>query len=150
VPRNAFDGLKDPAVVHHFSLEVQGIEECTFREASGFGSTNEVIEHREVAKGRQYIVKQPGNLKWEDIVLKRGMTDSRELYNWRKLVEEGKIHEARKSGSVIMYDATNSEIGRINFVRGWPSQWKGPDVNTTNNAVSIESLTITHEGMAFV
>ena len=29
MPRLSFDGLKDPQVVHHFALEVQGIEEAT-------------------------------------------------------------------------------------------------------------------------
>ena len=75
MPRITFDGLGDPQVVHHFALEVQGIEEATFTEASGFGNSHEVIEHRETGKGgRQYVSKQPGNMKWDDIVLKRGVT----------------------------------------------------------------------------
>jgi phage tail-like protein len=32
-------------------------------------------------------------------------------------------------------------------VRGWPSEWKGPDVNTTNNDVAVEEITIAHEGL---
>jgi phage tail-like protein len=150
MPRFSFEGLKDPQVVHHFSLEVQGIEEATFREASGFESSHEIIEHREVGKdGKQYISKQPGNLKWADIVLKRGVTDSRDLYRWRQQVVDGNMEDARKSGSIIFYDSRNTAIGRVNFSRGWPSKWKGPDVNTTNNAVAIEELTISHEGMVF-
>jgi len=148
MPRLAFEGLKDPQVVHHFALEVQGIEEATFREASGFESSHEVIEHREVGKnGKQYISKQPGNLKWADITLRRGVTDSMDLYHWRQLVVDGKLSQARKSGSVVLYNAANESIGRFDFVRGWPSRWKGPDVNTTNNAVAIEELTIAHEGL---
>jgi phage tail-like protein len=148
MPRLAFDGLLDPQVVHHFALEVQGIEEATFREATGFESSHDVIEHRETGKGgKQYINKQPGNLKWADIVLKRGVTGSLDLYNWRQQVVDGKMTEARKTGSVIFYNASNEPIARFDFVRGWPSKWKGPDVNTTNNAVAIEELTIAHEGL---
>ena len=148
MPRLAFEGLKDPQVVHHFALEVQGIEEATFREASGFESSHDVIEHREVGKGgKQYISKQPGNLKWADIVLKRGVTDSIDLFKWRQQVIDGKLDMARKSGSVVLYNAMNVEISRFDFVRGWPSKWKGPDVNTSNNAVAIEELTIAHEGL---
>ncbi len=148
MPRLAFEGLKDPQVVHHFALEVQGIEEATFREASGFESSHDVIEHREVGKGgKQYISKQPGNLKWADIVLKKGITDSIDLYKWRQQVIDGKMMEARKSGSIVLYNSANEEISRFDFVRGWPSKWKGPDVNTTNNAVAIEELTIAHEGL---
>ncbi|HXH22481.1 MAG TPA: phage tail protein [Dehalococcoidia bacterium] len=148
MPRLAFEGLKDPQVVHHFALEVQGIEECTFREASGFESSHDVIEHREVGRGgKQFISKQPGNLKWADIVLKKGVTDSMELFKWRQQVVDGKLAEARKSGSIVLYNSENQAIARFDFVRGWPSKWKGPDVNTTNNAAAIEEITISHEGL---
>src|SRR5262245_51472260 len=111
MPRLAFEGLKDPQVVHHFALEVQGIEEATFREATGFESSHDVIEHRESGKGgKQYINKQPGNLKWADIVLKRGVTDSMDLYKWRQQVIDGKLGDARKSGSIILYNASNDAI----------------------------------------
>lgn len=148
MPRIAFSGGKDPQVVHHFALEVQGIEAATFREASGFSSTSEVIENREVgAGGKQFLSKQPGNIKWADLVLKRGVTDSLDLYNWRQLVIDGRIDEARKDGSIVFYSNDGSEIARFSFVRGWPSEWKGPDVNTTNNDVAVEEITIAHEGL---
>lgn len=147
MPRLTFDGLKDPQVVHHFALEVQGIEEATFMEASGFENSHEVIEHRETGKGgKQYVNKQPGNLKWSDITLKRGVTDSMELYNWRQQVVDGQIDLARKDGSVVFYDARNQEIARYNFTRGWPSKWKSADVKTTDNSAVVEEMTIAHEG----
>ena len=146
--RSTTDGLKDPQVVHHFGLAIQGIEEATFREASGFENSSDVIEQRESGKdGKQYISKQPGNLKWADLVLKRGTTDSMALFEWRQQVVDGKVDEARKSGTITFYDNTNEPIALFDFVRGWPVKWKGPDVNTTNNAVAIEEITITHEGL---
>lgn len=145
--RGVLPELQDPQVVHHFGLEVEGITEASFREAAGFENSNDVIENRESGTdGKQFISKQPGNLKWGDITLKRGMTNSMSLYEWRKLVVDGKHKQARKNGSVIFFDAENTEIARFNFVRGWPSKWKGPDVNTTNNAVAVEEIVIAHEG----
>jgi phage tail-like protein len=148
MPRLTYDGLKDPQVVHHFALEVQGIEEATFMEASGFENSHDVIEHRETGKGgRQFVVKQPGNMKWSDIVLKRGVTDSMELYSWRQQVIDGTMDEARKDGSIVFYDSRNQEIARYNFVRGWPAKWKSSDVKTTDNSALVEEITITHEGL---
>ncbi|MGE0058797.1 MAG: phage tail protein, partial [Dehalococcoidia bacterium] len=60
---------------------------------------------------------------------------------------DGKLPDARKSGSIILTNAQNEALSRFDVVRGWPSKWKGPDVNTTNNAVAIEELTIAHEGL---
>jgi len=142
-----FSGLKDPQVVHHFALEVQGVEECTFAEASGFDNSHEKVEQRETTKGgKQMVSVQPGNLKWSDIVLKRGVTDSMELYNWRQKVIDGDLMTARKDGSIVFYDAKNTEIARYSFVRGWPSKWESSGVKTGDNAIMIETLTIAHEG----
>jgi phage tail-like protein len=148
MPRISFDGLRDPQVVHHFALEIQGIEEATFQEADGFEDSNEVVEQREAGKlGKQFVNKQPGNLKWADITLKRGVTSSMDLYNWRQQVRDGNLDLARKDGSIVMYDSMNREISRINFVRGWPSKWKQGAVKTTDNAAQIEEITIVHEGI---
>jgi phage tail-like protein len=146
--RNLFDSLKDPQIVDHFALEVQGIEEATFQEASGFESTSDVVEQRENGKGgKQYISKQPGNLKWGDITLKRGMTDSMDLWKWRQAVIDGNMAQARKDGSVVFYNAMNVEINRYSFKRGWPVKWTGASPNTKNSAVGEESITIAHEGL---
>jgi phage tail-like protein len=146
--RAVFDSLTDPQVVHHFALEVQGVETATFREAGGFENSNEIIENREVGSGgKQFISKQPGNLKWSDITLKRGITDNMDLYQWRQQVIDGDVDGARKDGSVVMYNAAGDEVARLSFVRGWLSKWKGPDVNTTSNDVAVEEVSITHEGL---
>jgi phage tail-like protein len=148
MPRTTIGGLKDPQVVHHFALEVQGIEEATFSQVGGIETSHDVIESREVGKdGKQYLNKQAGNIKYSDITLKRGITDSMALYNWRKLVEDGKMAEARKSGSIVAYNAANDMIARFDFIRAWPVKWKAPEFNTTGNSVAIEEITFTHEGI---
>jgi phage tail-like protein len=32
-------------------------------------------------------------------------------------------------------------------MNGWPSKWKGADLNAGENAVAVEEITITHEGL---
>jgi phage tail-like protein len=46
-----------------------------------------------------------------------------------------------------MYDQTNTEVARWNFVNGWPSKLDGPSLSSEGNEVSVESLTIVHEGI---
>ena len=64
-----------------------------------------------------------------------------------KLVEDGKITDARKNGSIIMFDESLKEIARWNFVNGWPSKVNGPQLQADSNAYGIEELTIVHEGI---
>lgn len=137
----------DPLVSFNFAIEVSGIISGYFTEASGLGSEHEVIEHKVMGEGGQEIVKKiPGRLKWGDITLKRGISSSLDMWEWRKMVVDGKVESARRNGSITMYDQEGSEVARWNFERGWPSKVSGPSVNTTSNEVGIEELVITHEG----
>ena len=141
----------DPLVSFNFGVEVSGVISGYFTEASGLGSEHEVIEHKIVSpEGREVVRKIPGRLKWGDITLKRGITASMDFWDWRKMVEDGNVQEARRNGSIVMYDETFSEVARWNFENGWPSKVDGPTANTTSNEVGIEQMTIVHEGIVRV
>ncbi|MBL7208503.1 MAG: phage tail protein [Dehalococcoidia bacterium] len=139
---------KDPLASFSFYVDIQGAVVGTFKECSGLGSETELIEAKETDKGRLVYMKMPGALKWENISLKRGITDSMDVWEWRKKVEEGDMSGARKNGSIIMYDQTNNEIARWNFSDGWPRKVSGPSFNAENNEIGIEELEIVHEGIA--
>jgi phage tail-like protein len=141
----------DPMVGFHFYLEIDGITQAQFRECSGLDTESNIIEYKEAGKNGVTIIKKvPGELKWSNIVLKRGITDLMELWEWRKKVEDGQIADARKNGSIVLYDQANSEIARWNFVEGWPSKMTGPQLNANNNDIAIEEVTIAHEGLSRV
>jgi phage tail-like protein len=138
----------DPLVSYHFHVEIDGITKAQFKECGGLDSTSDVIEYKEANKdGVTVIHKIPGALRWSDIILKRGITDVMELWDWRKLIEQGKVDEARKNGSIVLYNQSNQEIARWNFVDGWPSKVSGPRFSTDTNEIAIEELTIAHEGL---
>jgi phage tail-like protein len=139
--------VTDPLVSAWFSLEFQGAVVGAFRECSGLGSENEIVEYKASGpKGDMVIKKVPGRLKWNNITLKRGITDAMDLWKWRKLVEQGNVDQARKNGTITMYDTKGSAIAKWNFTNAWPSKITGPEANAGNNEVAIEELEITHEG----
>ena len=139
---------KDPLVSAWFGLEFQNKIEGSFRECTGMGSETQVVEHKATdAKGQYVMKKLPGRMKWNDIVLKQGVTDSMAMWKWRELCELGKIDEARKNGSLVMFDVKGTEIARWDFVNAWPSKITGPQANATQSSIAIEELTIVHEGV---
>jgi len=138
---------KDPLVSFSFYVEVQGEVTGTFRECTGLGSESDLIETKESNKGKLVYMKIPGALKWQNITLKRGITDSMDLFKWRKKVEQGDIAGARKNGSIVLYDQSNMEIARWNFVNGWPRKISGPTFNAQSNEIGVEELEIVHEGI---
>jgi phage tail-like protein len=137
---------QDPLLGFHFSIEVQGTIQGYFTEVSGLGSESEVIEAKVVSeKGVEVIHKIPGRLKWGDVTLKRGITSNLDMWDWRKQVEQGKVNDARKNGSIIMFDQELQEQARWNFTNGWPTKISGPAPKADSNEIGVEELTITHE-----
>jgi len=138
---------QDPLVSSWFGVEFQGEVVGAFRECSGLGSENEVVEYKASGPKGEYIIKKvPGRLKWNNITLKRGITDAMEMWKWRKLVEQGKIEDARKNGTITMYNQQGDAVAKWNFINAWPSKLSGPSANASNNEVAIEELELTHEG----
>lgn len=138
---------KDPLVSAWFGIEFQGQVVGAFRECTGLGSENEVVEYKASGPKGEYIIKKiPGRMQWQNITLKRGITDAMDMWEWRKLVEQGDVDEARKNGSIVMFDQSGQPIARWDFVAAWPSKITGPSANADSNEVAIEELEITHEG----
>ncbi len=138
---------QDPLVSSWFGVEFQGQVVGAFRECTGLGSENEVVEYKASGQKGEYVIKKvPGRLKWNNITLKRGITDAMDMWQWRKLVEQGKISDARKNGTITMYNQQGNAIAKWNFTNAWPSKLSGPSANAGNNEVAIEELELTHEG----
>jgi len=139
-------GREDPLLGFNFALDVGGTIKGYFTEVSGIGSESEIVEQKVVnEKGIEVILRIPGRLKWGDIVLKRGITSSMDLWNWRKDVEDGKVKSARKNGSIVMFDRELKEAARWNFINAWPSKISGPAPKSDGNEIGVEELTIVHE-----
>ncbi len=137
---------EDPLVGFHFGVEVQGVITGYFTECSGLGSEQEIVEHKVITEtGQEVVMKLPGRLKWENITLKRGITSSMDIWNWRKQVEDGNVDAARHNGSVIMYNQQLAPVARWNFENAWPVKVSGPQPKADSNEIGVEELTIAHE-----
>jgi phage tail-like protein len=132
----------DPYRNFSFLVEIDGITQAGFSDASGFGASTDPIEYREGGETKT-VRKLPGLTKYTNITLKWGLTDSRELYDWYRDVVNGKIE--RKSGSIILLDLEGNEAVRWNFFEAWPTKWDGPDFTAKGNDVAIETLELAHE-----
>lgn len=140
-------GPVDSYVSAWFGIEFQGTVTGAFRECTGLGSENAVIEDKASgADGRPIVKKIPGNLKWNNITLKQGITDDMDMWKWREMVELGNVSKARKNGAIIMFSHDGKPIARWEFLNAWPSKITGPSVNATSDDVAVEELEITHEG----
>ena len=137
--------VKDPLVQFSYALDLGGKVKGFFTECSGLGSEHDVVEHKVVdEKGRQMTKMVPGRIKWDKITLKRGITDAKDIWDWRKKVEDGQVEAARIDGSIIMMDQELKPVARWNFEGGWPSKVSGPQLKSASNEIGVEELTIVH------
>jgi phage tail-like protein len=134
----------DPYSAFNFLVEIEGVTVAGFTECSGLVNETEVIDYR---NGDENITRRrlPGLVKYNNIVLKRGFTNSKELWDWRKKVLDGKTQ--RHDGSVVLLDEARKEALRWNFRDGWPAKLEGPTLNAKNNEVAIETMEIVHESL---
>jgi phage tail-like protein len=128
---------------YYFTVELEGLAVGGFREVSGLSAETEVVEFRDGSDN--LIRKLPGRTKWPDIVLKKGFTGSTELFDWAMtLARTGTV--VRRSGSIVMYDQSHTEIARWRFENAWPVKWEGPTLKAGGNEVAMETLVLAHEG----
>lgn len=132
-------GWAHTAAAFAFSIERAGQPLGFFQTCRGLGSSTEVIEFREGAG--DVVRKLPGRQNVGDVICTRGLTSSDELTAWRKLVEDGKIAEARSSVTVVLYDDTLTPLARWELGNAWPSELQALGTQTA----AAESITIVCE-----
>jgi len=136
---------KDPYAAFNFIVEIDNVTVAGFSECSGVNTETDAIEYR-TGNLDITVTKLPGLKKFGNITLKRGFTASKELWEWRKKVLDGKTE--RQSGSIVLQNEARQEALRWNFREGWPRKWEGPTFNAKTNEVAIETLEIVCEGIA--
>jgi len=140
---------KDPYRQFRFRVEIDGITQAGFNEVTFSDTTTDSVEYRE---GNELPVfrKLSGLTKYGNITLKWGITDTMDLYNWRKKVIDTGAATARKNISIILIDEAGADKARWDIVNAWPTKYTPPTFNAKGNEVAIEALEIVHEGFTRV
>ena len=136
----------DPYRNFRFKVEIDGIQTASFAEATIPDSTTESVDYRE-GTDLPHQRKLSGLTEYASITLKKGITDSMDLYNWKKQVEDTGAINARKSISLILVDEEGNDKAQWNILEAWPTKYDPSDFSAKANDVVIETLEIVHEGV---
>jgi phage tail-like protein len=138
----------DPVRGFNFKVELNGITSAHFRECSGLTFETASVEYREGHEKQLHVRKLHGLRKFNNIVLKRGITADKQLWDWYLLILNGT--DARRDGSVTLTDEDQAPVHRWSFKQGWICKWEGPAMNATSNDVAIETIEICVERVEMV
>ena len=117
-----------------------------FAECTGLEVTMEPKAIKE--GGRNWgAAQRMGNVSFATVVLKRGLTQTDDLWAWFSLVGEG-AYAQRLNVAITMFDQSGQGVFSWTLKRALPTKFKAPDLNASNNEVAIEELHLVHEGLA--
>jgi len=139
----------DPYRNFRFRVEIDGIAIAAFSDATIPDSTTAPIDYRE-GTDAPHQKKLSGLVTYGNITLKKGLADSMDLYNWRKMVEQTGAGKARKNMSLILIDEEGADKARWDIVEAWPTKYDPSDFSAKGAEVVIETLEIVHEGVTRV
>ncbi len=136
---------QDPFFGFNFAVELDGITRMGFQSCAGLESTSTAVGYREGTDANPAERKLPGMVSYSNVVLTRGVTNDRALWDWRKEVVDGKT--TRHPISIVLRNAKGEEQIRWNLKEAWPAKWTGPSFDATADAVAVETLELAHEGI---
>ncbi len=136
------------AGTYFFTLDLGGAQAAGyFKECSGLASEHTVVDHTTTdANGKALVQKFPGQMKWANITLKRGIDADNQLWTWRKKVIDGDVVGARTDGQIDILDWQGTAVVTYKFVQGWPCKYSAPGINAAGNEILVEEIEIAHEG----
>jgi phage tail-like protein len=140
---------KNPYSNFNFIVEIDGTVIAAFSEVSGLDSENTPIEYREGADATNALRKLPGVEKYANVTLKRGISGSTALWDWRKEVRDGGSTFPPVRNVVIKLLNEKHEAGApamtFKLTNAWPTKLTGPSLTAKGNEIAVEQLDLAHE-----
>jgi phage tail-like protein len=160
---------------NRFYVEMDGSIAASFTECSGISVQidKEVYLEGGVNDQQRIFLKQT---KFQDITLKRGMTDETYFWEWMQEVlnltgpatktdaslkvnarrnltnllfnQAGKTKvNARRNLTILLFNQAGQTMQSWTIIGAIPVAWKTPTLQASGNTVAIEELTIAYEGL---
>jgi len=135
---------KDPVRNCRFRVEIDGIAQANPCEISGIEAVVESTEYREGTDAAG--ISQVGGMpRYGKLILKYGLTDSKEMYDWFVTGLTGKVE--RRNVSVVALDMDGKDVARWNLDEAWPARYQAPDFRARGSEVAMETFEIVYESL---
>lgn len=120
-----------------------------FSEVSGLDATMEPKTIQ--VGGMNYgVVQRPGRVTFSTVILRRGITTRRHLWQWFELVNVTAAYKYRLQVTITLQNNAGEPQLKWILDRALPVRFKSPDLNAmTGTEVGIEELHLAHEGLRY-
>jgi phage tail-like protein len=85
---------------------------------------------------------------FQTVLLRRALTRSTELYDWRKRIVDG--NDDRRVVTIQQLDGPGEKIvNSWRLERAWPSRWSGPAFNALASGIAYEELELAFDDVVW-
>jgi phage tail-like protein len=135
----------DPYRSFNFQLEIDNIPTGAFSECSGLTTEVDAVDYREGTDLQPNVRKLTGLVKFTNVVLKRGVTKDKSLWNWYNNIFAG--IQDRRNVTIILLDEAHQPVIRWHVENAWLKKLDAPSFKASGNEIAIESVELVHEGL---
>jgi phage tail-like protein len=87
--------------------------------------------------------------RFAPVVLRRAVTSSSELYEWRRAIVDGK--DDRRDVTIRQLSAPGgTPVNAWRLVRAWPSRWAGPTFDAMTDEIASEEVELTFDDLLWL
>ncbi len=134
-----------PLTTNHFQVEWGGTR-IGFTEVSGLSFGFETIKYRDGSSRKYSPDKIPGQKKYNNIILKRGIfKGDNDFYDWLNTARHNSIE--RRDITIKLLDDEHLPVIVWSLRKAFPVKIEWSDLKANANEPAIESIEVTHEGM---
>lgn len=136
---------KYPLPVSHFIVEWGG-NSIGFTEVSGLSQEVEIIEYREGSSPVQSSIKMPGQIKYSNVILRRGIVKGdNDFFNWINTISLNQVE--RRDVVIKLLNEAHEPVRTWKLKNAWPCKVSASDLKADASEVAIESMELTHDGL---
>jgi phage tail-like protein len=87
--------------------------------------------------------------RFAPVILRRALTTSTELYDWRRIIASGK--DDRRDVTIRQLSAPGGPVVNAwRLVRAWPSRWSGTAFDALSNGVAYEEIELIFDDLVWL
>lgn len=148
MPTVAASRSEDPLLSSRFSIEFDQTVAGLIISCDGLESKSEITEAVSGGLGgkERPVSRVPGVLSFSRLQLKLFVLKGDTYFeNWFKQVQNGKIKDVTRNGSIKMYDTENNPVAEWTFQGSWPSQISYSDLDAQSNEAMTMTVSLVYE-----
>ena len=146
----ADEKVKYPFMAFNFAVEikVEGVAmqvcDAAFSDCDGLEMTMDVKTIREGGNNGKQI-RLTGPASYGTLTLKRGMTETFDLWKWVELMQTNP--ETRADAEVVLFSPDKQVRAKFQLSRCLPVKLKAPILNAKDGGVAIEEFQLAYESL---